>query len=106
MPIRWAQWFEEAGEVAGLPRDHCARYRSQREQVAAVWANNRRTFLSTDEHVEALVQSLVEADELAQQSEDEEDSARTLPQAVDCVRRTSCTLGVGLLLRRVCRGPR
>jgi len=66
MPVRWAEWFEEAGEVAGLPRSHCARYRSQREQVAAVWANNQRTFLSTDEHVDALEKSLGELDDLVE----------------------------------------
>mmetsp|Transcript_65620 Transcript_65620/g.211739 ORF Transcript_65620/g.211739 Transcript_65620/m.211739 type:complete len:335 (+) Transcript_65620:92-1096(+) len=71
LPIRWAQWFEEAGELAGFPEGHCMRYRSQREQVAAVWANNRRTFLSTDEHVDALAQSLGELDDLVGSSEDE-----------------------------------
>lgn len=72
MPMRWAQWFEEAGEVAGLPVSHCARYRSQREQVASVWANNRRTFLSTDEFVDALAQSVAE---LEDDSENDDDCA-------------------------------
>jgi len=70
LPIRWAKWFEEVGEIAGFPADHCARYRSQREQVAAVWANNRRTFLSTDEHVDALLQSLRELDECLSDTND------------------------------------
>ncbi|CAE8600434.1 unnamed protein product, partial [Polarella glacialis] len=64
LPMRWAQWFEDIGEVAGLPADHCKRYRTQREQVAAVWANNRRTFLCTDEHVDALLHSLVDLEEI------------------------------------------
>uniref|UniRef100_A0A7S1M3I6 Uncharacterized protein n=1 Tax=Alexandrium catenella TaxID=2925 RepID=A0A7S1M3I6_ALECA len=70
LPIRWAQWFEEAGEIAGFPEGHCMRYRSQREQVAAVWANNRRTFLSTDEHVDALVESLCVLDDLTEISDE------------------------------------
>jgi len=74
LPMRWAQWFEEAGEIAGFPEGHCLRYRSQREQVAAVWANNRRTFLSTDEHVDALVESLGELSDLADGMDEEEDS--------------------------------
>lgn len=93
MPMRWAQWFEEAGEVAGLPVNHCSRYRSQREQVAAVWANNQRTFYSTDEHVDALAQSLAELDELAEDSGDESLEA---PKRA----RLSCGAGLGLLCRR------
>merc|ERR1740121_620791 len=64
LPIRWAHWFEDVGEAVGLPRAHCQRFRSQREQVALVWANNRRTLLSADEHVEALALSLGDVDEL------------------------------------------
>jgi len=93
MPMRWAMWFEEVGEVAGLPLKHRAGYRTQREQVAAVWANNRRTFLCTDEHVDLLLQSLGELDMLA---EDEEELAsqgskyasliRTLGSPLQCLR--------------------
>jgi len=77
LPVRWAEWFEERGEIAGLPRSHCARYRSQREQVAAVWANNRRTFLSTEEHIEALVQCLDELDEMVGECTSSKDEGKT-----------------------------
>mmetsp|Transcript_56128 Transcript_56128/g.130686 ORF Transcript_56128/g.130686 Transcript_56128/m.130686 type:complete len:294 (-) Transcript_56128:21-902(-) len=77
LPMRWAQWFEEAGEIAGFPEGHCMRYRSQREQVAAVWANNRRTFLVTDEHVDALVQCLGALDDLVESDDDSSRSARS-----------------------------
>lgn len=72
MPLRWAEWFEETGAAVGFPEVHLQRFRSQREQVAAVWANNRRTFLSADEHVEALLScSLDELDDLLDTSDDE-----------------------------------
>merc|ERR1740129_1282776 len=97
--MRWAQWFEETGEIAGVPEEHCMRYRSQREQVAAVWANNRRTFLSTDEHVDALVHSLDALEGLVEGSDDElwaKLSANTGPR-----RPVACTSGIAALLRRL-----
>mmetsp|Transcript_154945 Transcript_154945/g.289043 ORF Transcript_154945/g.289043 Transcript_154945/m.289043 type:complete len:275 (-) Transcript_154945:36-860(-) len=58
LPLRWAAWLDKAGETAGLPEGHRMRYRQQREQTATVWANNRRAFMSTVDHVNALMASL------------------------------------------------
>eukprot|EP00746_Dinoflagellata_sp_MGD_P037738 gnl/MRDRNA2_/MRDRNA2_190673_c0_seq1.p1 gnl/MRDRNA2_/MRDRNA2_190673_c0~~gnl/MRDRNA2_/MRDRNA2_190673_c0_seq1.p1 ORF type:complete len:287 (+),score=46.79 gnl/MRDRNA2_/MRDRNA2_190673_c0_seq1:91-951(+) len=60
LPLRWAEWLETTGELVGLPTEHCSRYKQQRNQVAQVWANNRRTFLSTSEHIEAIAETLDE----------------------------------------------
>merc|ERR1740129_1195518 len=98
--MRWAQWFEEAGELIGVPEAHCMRYRSQREQVAAVWANNRRTFLSTDEHVDALVQSLDELDGLVAGADHENDWT-VLNRAPWFCQPATCTVGGVVLYRRL-----
>lgn len=55
LPVRWAEWFEEMGRICVLPEEHCARYRSQREQVAVLWANNRQTFINAYVQLEPLV---------------------------------------------------
>jgi len=100
LPVRWAEWFEEQGAIAGLPQSHSARYRSQREQVAAVWANNRRTFLSTDEHIEALVQCLGELEEMVggcSSSEDEDDKGSGQAAAVIAHRSAPAACAAGIL---------
>lgn len=58
LPRQWAAWLDKAGKTAGLPEGHCMRYRQQREQTAAVWENNRRAFMSTVDHVNALMASI------------------------------------------------
>lgn len=56
LPARWADWFEDHGEQAGLHKSHCLRYMEQREQVARVWAQNQITLQKTAEYVEALTE--------------------------------------------------
>lgn len=58
LPLRWASWLERAGDTALLPEQHSLRWRQQREQTSSVWANNRRAFLSTVDHVAVLASSL------------------------------------------------
>jgi len=57
IPVRWAAWFEEMGKVHGIPEEDCVRYRSQREQVALLWTNNRQTFAGACEQLEPLVRA-------------------------------------------------
>lgn len=127
LPMRWARWFEEAGAFVGLPRDHCARYRLQREKVAAFWASNRRLFIGTDENVEALVQSLDDLGEVAFDSDG--DAPSRVPAACSTARpcqdqssQNACGSGVsgeatfdsclpplrvlGAAFTRCCWGPR
>jgi len=57
IPVRWAAWFEEMGKLYGIPEEDCARYRSQREQVALLWTNNRQAFAGACEQLEPLVRA-------------------------------------------------
>lgn len=116
LPVRWAEWFEEQGHIVGLPASHCMRYRSQREQVAGVWANNRRTLLSTAEHVEALTECLRElelraedATEQAVSGNDEgalgEEASRVRSRTRSCP-TAACGSGVVQLCRRLWGEPK
>jgi len=101
LPLRWAAWFEEQGDIVGLPENHCARYRSQREQVAAVWANNRRTLLTTEEHIAALDDWCGEFAEDKRFEKDEGDSGREATS--QRCSGAACASGVASLLRRLLR---
>lgn len=60
LPMRWAAWSDGMVRASNsaVQGEYSARYRKQREQTAAVWANNRRTLLCTIEHIDALAASL------------------------------------------------
>lgn len=80
LPVLWAEWFDEMGQVYGLPEEHRARYRSQREQVAVLWANNRQTFASAYGQLQTLVSAF-------RTLHDESDDRRVCAQTENWERR-------------------
>lgn len=66
MPVRWAKWLEGAENSVGLPDEHRARFRQQREQTSQVWSNNQRALRSTVEHIRSLATSLGELEALCE----------------------------------------
>lgn len=100
LPMRWARWFEQQGELTGLPKAHCSRYQSQREQVAEVWANNKRTFLSTEEHVVALEESLEELPLSDEEQTPEEEFQLAFHDFYPTTE--ACSLGIAQLCERHC----